>query len=100
MLGVNKPIRMAIIPPETCASSSSVSSRVFSVSFVLLMIFSIQASADNPIAGAATLAQRSRRHCERVHRRHHRIRHFVMAITGASPFYATLGQPSTDWGRR
>ena len=46
MLGVNKPIRMAIIPPETCASSSSVSSRVFSVSLVLLMIFSIQASVD------------------------------------------------------
>jgi hypothetical protein len=44
MLGVNKPIRMAIIPPETCASSSSVSSRVFSVSLVLLMIFSIQAA--------------------------------------------------------
>ena len=26
--GVNIPIKMAIIPPETCASSSSVSSRV------------------------------------------------------------------------
>jgi hypothetical protein len=43
--------------------------RVLRVSLVLFMIFSIQASADRPIAGAATLAQRSQRHCEPVHRR-------------------------------
>src|SRR5262245_24774448 len=63
---------LQVMPPVTCSRSSSVrlsNCDTFEVAFVLHMIFSIQASADHPVAGAATLAQHSRRYCEPVHHR-------------------------------
>ena len=54
-----------LIDARTCGARPS-----FELSLLLLMIFSIKPATDHPIAGAATLAQRSHRHCEQVHRLH------------------------------
>jgi hypothetical protein len=59
-------------PPTTPFSSSSLSSRTLRLALelcivVLLMIFSIKPRMDYPIAGAATLANRSRRRCDGRH---------------------------------
>src|SRR5262245_9648382 len=54
------------LPPETRLSSSSVSSRVFSVTLFSLIVFSIQAI----VVPAATLAQDISSHCEAVHHLH------------------------------
>jgi hypothetical protein len=61
---------LVILPPDTESSSLSCSSRYCDASLrVLVMIPSPSKAARTIHAGAATLAQRSRRSCELVHRR-------------------------------
>jgi hypothetical protein len=73
----------------------------FELSLLLLMFFSIQASADHPIAGAATLAQRSRRHCEPVHHLHPNPtfrdgHHIQWVAVGAASRHHRAGRPSCN----